>query len=70
MMILLISMSSLHESDSILCLRSMWGSDSNYRSRGDEEVGTGEERASIPFQETMSDVDKIDLVRQRRRKFS
>ena len=48
----------------------MWGSDSNYRSRGDEEVGTGEERASIPFQETMSDVDKIDLVRQRRRKFS
>lgn len=48
----------------------MWGSDSNYRSRGDKEVGTGKERASIPFQETMSDVDKIDLVRQRRRKFS
>jgi len=48
----------------------MWGSDSNYRSRADEEVERGRERPSIPFQETMSDVAKIDLVRQRRRKFS
>lgn len=59
MIILLISMSSLPESDSILFLWSMWGSDSNYKSRGDEEVGTGKERPSIPFQETMSDVDRL-----------